>query len=108
MADGKLPYKRKQTENSRRSSFRLFLRFGFWRLNGLGGFYGEFIRLDRLLQIPKAALHIPVNEISRPFDVANKAALFFRRQLGAALAYLVKMEGGGIHAEFLSGYIGGQ
>ena len=105
-AGGKLPHKRKQTENDQRSSFRLFLRLGFGRLSGLECCDGELIRLDGLLQIPEAPLDVPVDGIGGPFDVAQKAALIVRAPFRIALAHLVEMKGGGVKAEFLRRHIG--
>ena len=105
---GKLPDKRKQTENDQPSSFRLFLRLGFGSLGGLGRCDGELIRLDGLLQISEASLDVPVNRIGRPFDVAYKAALFFRGQLGAAVTHLIKLKHRGVQPEFLRRYINTQ
>ena len=66
-----------------------------------GRLYGEFIRLDGLLHLSKTPLHIPVDGIGRPLDVADEPFLLLDLHPGTGLAHLIKVESGGVQPQFL-------
>ena len=68
-------------------SFLFLILFGLGRFGGLGRLYGEFIRLDGLLHLSKTPLHIPVDGIGRPLDIADESLLLLDFHPGAGLAH---------------------